>query len=332
MKTHAIPRPISTSLALFSLCLLTAPALHAQLPGPGQPGYRPIESVTGQTHSFSVGQLTGKPVRNAQHEELSRISEFLIDPRSGRVHFAVVTAGGNTFRLVPMSALQPGSGTAGLVVGLDRGRWDQIPTMSEQELLSSVTLDSAAQQRFQQQFGLPGPEQAVQGLIRSTLLNERELRAGHELVGTVDDVVIDFHNRISAPLVRMKPGFGSDGDRVLVHFSALNVSPEHRGVITTNLTRNDFLQRDAAGQLAPTGHPSGFHAQQAQAQQAAQAVQQALDRDGSMPRGSVQAYPETRVVLRGAVDNEQKRQDVERAAQQAAPGVPIVNQLMVRNR
>lgn len=332
MKTHIIPRRVSTSVALFSLCLVSTLAARAQLPGPGQPGYQPVEIVTPQTQSFAVGQLTGKPVRGANQEELSRLSEFLIDPRSGRVHFAVVTSGGNTFRLVPMSALQSGSGNSGLVVALDRGRWDQIPTFSEQELLGQVTLDAAHQQRFQQQFNLPVADQAAEGLIRSTLLNERELRAGNELIGTVDDVVIDFHNRIAAPLVRMKPGFGADGQRLLVHFSALQVSPEHRGVITTNLARNDFLPREA-GQLAPTGYSSAFNTQtQQQAQQAAQAVQQAIERDGSMPRGSVQAFSETRVVLRGAVDSEQKRADVERAAQQAAPGVPIVNQLMVRNR
>jgi hypothetical protein len=35
-------------------------------------------------------------------------------------------------------------------------------------------------------------------------------------------------------------------------------------------------------------------------------------------------------VLRGSVDNQQKKLDIERTAVQAAPGVPIDNQITVR--
>jgi sporulation protein YlmC with PRC-barrel domain len=312
--------------------LISLPVLRSQLPAPGQPGYQPVEVVTPQLQDFAVGHLAGKPVRGSNQEELATISEFLIDPRSGRVPFAVVNAGSKTFRLVPMSALQQGSGTGGIQLNLTRAQWDQIPTMSEQELLGSVSIDATRQQQFQQRFQLPAAEPAADNLIRATLMNEREVRIGNDTVGKVDDVIIDFHNRIAAPSVKMNPSFGPTDHNVLIHFPALQVNPEPRGAITANVSVND-LRSPGSSQLAPTGYPSGFNPQ-SQPQQitaAASAVQQALERDTSVPRGAVQAMPETHIVLRGTVDSQQKRMDLERAAQQAAPGVQIVNQLMVRN-
>lgn len=71
MKTPAIPQRISASIALFALGFAASPTLRAQLPAPGEPGYRPVEVVTPQTQSFAAGQLTGKPVRGA-NQEVSR--------------------------------------------------------------------------------------------------------------------------------------------------------------------------------------------------------------------------------------------------------------------
>jgi sporulation protein YlmC with PRC-barrel domain len=214
MKSKSLFFIPSASLAL-AVGLAWAPVSRAQLPSPGQPGYQPVELGTPQHHDFAVGHLAGQPVRAANQEELGKISDFLIDPQSGRVHFAVTTGGGNIFRIVPMSALQPGSGSSGLKLALDRAQWDQINTMTEQELLNRVAIDSTRQQQLQQQFRLGAAEPPAENLIRSMLLNEREVRAGNERVGKVDDVIIDFHNRICAPLVKVSgmSGFGVEGQR-----------------------------------------------------------------------------------------------------------------------
>lgn len=332
MKPHLTSLRTTAALLLGAVCLAATAVLHAQLPAPGQAGYQPIELLTAQTEAFSIGRLAGKPVRAANHEELGRISDFLIDQRTGQVHFAIVSTGYNTFRLVPMSALQSGSGTEGIVLGIDRARWEQIATLNDQHLAGRVTLDAVHQQRFQHQFQLPAAEAPAEGLTRATFLNQRDLHVGNESIGTVEDVVIDFHNKISAPLVRMKSGAGASGQRVLVHFSAIQVSPEYRGPIVANIGRGDFRQVRSP-QATPTGYTGIFNAQGEQrARSAARAVQQALERDAGVPAGAVQVLPETRIVLRGAVDSEQKRVEVERTAQQAAPGVRVENQLMVRNR
>ncbi|MDO8544340.1 MAG: BON domain-containing protein [Opitutaceae bacterium] len=62
---------------------------------------------------------------------------------------------------------------------------------------------------------------------------------------------------------------------------------------------------------------------------AAIAVRQAIDRDQSI-QGSVQVIPESRIVLQGSVPSEQKKNEIEQAARQAAPGVRIDSNLTVR--
>lgn len=330
MKTQAIQKPITAGLALCAICLAAMPGAHAQLPAPGAPGYQPIEMVTPETQAFALGQLAGKPVRGANQEEFGAVADFLIEPTSGRVHFAVAPAGDNTFRLLPMSAMQPGSGTAGLTLPLDRAHWDRVGTLSQAELENRVNIDAAHQQRLREQFRIAAAEQPLDGLMRASRLKGREVRSGNDALGTVEDVVIDFHNKIAAPVVKLAAGFGGGEQQVLIHFSRLQVTPDGQGPVMANVNRGD-LHSLRSRQLTPTGYPSGSNPS-GRAHAAVTAVQQALDRDTAVPRGTVQAIPETRIVLRGAVDNEQKKNEIERAAQQAAPGVLIENQLMVRNR
>ncbi len=328
MKTHAIQRPITACLTLCAICFTAVATARAQLPAPGAPGYQPIELVTPETQAFALGQLAGKPVRGFNQEEFGTVSDFLIEPKSGRVHFAVAPAGGNTFRILPMSALQQGSGTAGVMLTLDRARWEKVGTISQGELENRVNIDAAHQQRLHEQFQLAAGEQPIEGLMRASRLKGREVLSGNEVLGTVEDVVIDFHNKIAAPLIKLTTGFGGGEQGVLIHFSRLQVTPEGQGVIA-NVNRGEF--HALRSRLTPTGYPSGFNPT-GRTHAAVTAVQQALDRDAAVPRGTVQAIPETRIVLRGAVDNQQKRAEIERAAQQAAPGVQIENQLLVRNR
>lgn len=317
------------TVTLLATCLAPITALQSQTPAPGQPGYQPVELVRPEIEPFRVSQLVNKPVRGAGNEQFSHITDFLVDPQSGRVHFVVVDAGSNTSRLIPMSAIQPGSGPAGLIVALDRAQWDQVGTLTPEQLQRQVTVDASHQQRLQQQFRLSAGEEPLSGLIRTSQLHGREVRAASDRLGTVEDVVIDFHNRIAAPLVKTAARSGAAEQRVLVHFPRLQVSPDAGSPIVASISRGD-LSGLGSGQLTPTGPVAGANAQNQPAQTVAIAVQHALESNGVVPRGSVQVYPETRVVLRGVVENEQKRADVERAAQQAAPGMRIENQLMVR--
>jgi hypothetical protein len=141
-------------------------------------------------------------------------------------------------------------------------------------------------------------------------------------------VVIDYNNQIATPV--LATSVGGSQQRYIVPMTRLQVGGT-QGAIMTSLSPNEFRQ---AGWLAmaPTGQDRrGFGQGNRPAGSAVNAVQQALERDAALPRGTVQVVPENRLVLRGTVENEQKKAEVERAAQQAAPGMQIENQLGVRN-
>ena len=64
---------------------------------------------------------------------------------------------------------------------------------------------------------------------------------------------------------------------------------------------------------------------------AAIAVKQSIDRSWARNQVGVAMDP-SGVILRGLVDNDQERGNIERLAQRAAPGMRIENQIAVRRR
>jgi sporulation protein YlmC with PRC-barrel domain len=321
MKTNYIP--LITTLAIAAIGLSSI----ARAQQPSTAGYmQSVEPVSEVAENFTLSKLTGKPVRGAHQEELGTIADYLIEPQSGRIHFAVVPSGSNTFRVVPMRALQPQSG--GFSTQRARAEWDRVGTLTAQQLSGVVTIDDSHQQRLAQQFALPNADSAAHGLVRAGSLRGRELRAGNQPLGFVEDVVIDYNNQIATPV--LATSVGGSQQRYIVPMTRLQVGGT-QGAIMTSLSPNEFRQ---AGWLAmaPTGQDRrGFGQGNRPAGSAVNAVQQALERDAALPRGTVQVVPENRLVLRGTVENEQKKAEVERAAQQAAPGMQIENQLGVRN-
>lgn len=339
MKTYHLKRTATASLIVSALCI-GAIATQAQQPAPGQS--MTLEVATAQSDAFALNNIIGKPLRSSNQQQLSTIADFLVDPSTGRLHFAVAPSGagpsGETYRIIPMAALQATPMADAFTVQLDRAQWQQVGTMIEPRLQGRINIDEQHQQRLTQQFGLAGQPVDIggaAGLIRASQLQGREIRSAHEQFGTIEDVVIDLHNKIAAPM--LKPTSASTAgvadQKFLVPFERLQIT-DAQGAITTNLTQADF--RQLQGGLTPTGHPSAIGQPSGQfganqpVMAAAIAVRQALNQDHSL-RGNVHVVPESRIVLQGSVENEQKKAQVEHAARQAAQGVRIDNQLTVRS-
>lgn len=293
-----------------------------------------LEVASPQAEAFAVGKLTGHPLNASNGEQMSTITDFLIEPQSGRVHFAVAGSGagpkGETYRIIPMAALNSSPGGETFTVRLDRNQWDKVGTLIESRLQGKISIEEDHQQRLQHQFALAGQPAPAIELIRASQLRGREVRAGNEQIGRVEDVVIDLHNHRAAPMVTLSSGFAGGSQKFLLPFAQLQLGDQPEAAITTSLTRADF-QRVQPG-LSPTGQSSAmFGQQQNSIANAATAVQQALSRDQSFATSGVQVIPESRIVLRGTVESQQKKAELERAAQQAAPGVRIDSELTVRN-
>lgn len=108
-------------------------------------------ATTAQTTILSAGTITGDKVRNKAGEELGDIKELMIDLRSGRVVYAVLSFGGflglgDKLFAVPWAALAPDLQEHKFVLdvskeslekapGFDKDNW---PSMAEQRWQEEV--------------------------------------------------------------------------------------------------------------------------------------------------------------------------------------------------
>jgi hypothetical protein len=321
MKTYSFKR---TTLACLTACALGiggAAALHAQGPQ--------LQIAPAQPETGSIANLLGQPLRGAQQEDFGTVADFLVNPQTGRIHFVMATTGagpsGQTYRVVPMDAF---SSTAPnqLTLGLGQAQWEQVGTLTESQLQGNISLDQEHLQRLSRQFSLgqqPDSESAA-SLVRVTQVKGKEVRSGNESLGRIEDIVVDVHHRAAVPVMAATGSLAASGQKYIVPFTELQFT-EGQGTITTALTRADFQNL----QPTPTGYPSSQFGQQP-ANSAVTAVQQALAQNPSLAASGVQVVPETRIVLRGTVENNAKKAEIEQAARQAAAGVQVDSELTVR--
>ena len=329
MKTHSIPPLAGAWLAALTLGLAAFAPAHAQ----NNAAPAALQSMNASTDAFALAKISGRTLKAANGDDLSTVTDFLVEPTSGAVRFALAPSGGGpngeTFRMIPLAAIDPNSPADALKLRIDKSQWEKAGTITEPELKGHLSVNAEHQQRLTQQFSLPaaaGDANAGFGdLVRASSLRGQPIRSGNDQLGTVDDVLIDLHGGTSAVVVKTSAGVVPNEQRFIVPFSQLQFGADANAGLTTNLPRASFQAQPA---LTPTGYPSSAF-NNPSVNNAVTAVQQALDRDATV-RGNVQVVPESRLVLRGFVPNDQKRAEIERAAQQAAPGARIDNELTVR--
>lgn len=322
------------------------PAAQAKAPPPPSPagwgqavpsaataaaGVGSVQVASPEADAFSLQRLAGKPLRGSGQEELGSVSDFLIDPQTGHVRYAVVPSGagssGETYRIIPMVALDPTSGPDGLRISLAKAQWNQVGTMTEQELKGSIALNDDQRQRLMQQFALTSAAAPANGheLVRASRLRGKTLQSGGQQIGSIQDVAVDVRHQVAAALVTPT---GPAGQKFLVPFAQLQISGPDQPTVNTTLTQMHFQQAQSGTPTGLTGSP--FTSANPPATAAAMAVRRALDQDASLARASVQVIPESRIALRGTVESEQIRSNIERTAKEAAPGLQVDNHITVK--
>ena len=292
-----------------------------------------VQVATPEAEAYRLQSLSGKPLRGSGQEQLGTVSDFLLDPQSGELRFAVVPSGaggaGETYRLIPVAALDPTSGTDGLRISLGKAQWDQVGTVTEQRLQGSITVSDDQRQRLQQQFSLAQPlDGSNSTLLRATQLRGKTLQSGAQQVGSIEDVAIDVRHRVAAAMVTPTGTPAVAGQKFLVPFAQLQISGADQPAINTTLTQLHFQQAQAGAPTGYTGSP--FTSANPPATAAAIAVRQALDQDQVLAKANVQVIPESRIALRGTVESEQVRSNIERTAKEAAPGLQVDNHITVQ--
>ena len=100
----------------------------------------PEEAKKEVTDANKATNIIGMKVVNRQNEDLGKITDLVVDLESGKVAYAVLSAGrggffggGGKMVAVPISALTPRQGEAGFVIDADRQRLDEAQGFSDRD-------------------------------------------------------------------------------------------------------------------------------------------------------------------------------------------------------
>lgn len=206
--------------------------------------------------SNGIDQLEGKDVRSTpDKEKLGDIKDFVIDPNTGNVPYAVVASGGvmgigEKLRLVPLKSLRRVADDADLYTELRKADWEALPMVSERNLKEGrLTLtDEQKRQLSQSQSAQQrGEQQGTDGLLGAKTLRGQEVRAGDQEVGEIKDVVVDFDTGSARAFLEAEAEFAGSGLNFLVPFSKLQIGSTGQGMVTTSLNRADFERASGKG-------------------------------------------------------------------------------------
>lgn len=92
----------------------------------------PVETVATSRRTLSASTLIGNVVRNRQNEDLGKVEDFMLDLRTGRVAYVVLSFGGflgvgNKLFAVPWPALTLDSSRHAFVLDVSRERLSEAP-------------------------------------------------------------------------------------------------------------------------------------------------------------------------------------------------------------
>lgn len=97
-----------------------------------------MESPDETTSLITAGKVAGTKVYNADGEQLGEIYDVMLDKRSGRIAYAVMSFGGflgigKRYHPLPWAALKYDTRQEGYVVGLTRTQLEGAPTFAAGE-------------------------------------------------------------------------------------------------------------------------------------------------------------------------------------------------------
>src|SRR3982751_6105444 len=98
------------------------------------------EAKIEETHRLiASNKVEGTAVYNRQGEKLGSVYNFMVDKRSGKVEYAVMSFGGflgmgDSYHPLPWNVLTYDTRQGGYVVDLDRGRLEGAPSYTSSSL------------------------------------------------------------------------------------------------------------------------------------------------------------------------------------------------------
>src|SRR3954469_9002343 len=123
-------------------------------------------SISGQSQKFvRLSQLTGSSIKNTSGDSLGQINDFVVDPTTGRIEFAVVSLkeGGNTGKLtaIPWTLIRPSGEGNNLTANIDKDKLASAQTF-ERSNWPDMSQESWGQQIYSH-YGLQWQDRSSAG-------------------------------------------------------------------------------------------------------------------------------------------------------------------------
>src|SRR4051812_42503546 len=95
-------------------------------------------SISGQSQKFvRLSQLTGSSIKNTSGDSLGQINDFVVDPTTGRIEFAVLSLkeGGNSGKLtaIPWTLIRPSGEGQNLTANIDKDKLSSAQTFDRSQ-------------------------------------------------------------------------------------------------------------------------------------------------------------------------------------------------------
>jgi hypothetical protein len=310
------------------------------------------------------------PVRSSTGATLGRISNLVVDTRTGEIAFAVISTGGvlgigDTQRAVPLAALRFSPETrAGAELDIDEARWTSAPRFLAEELSTLSNEPSAAEihayysndpaQVTRPRRDNDSPD-ARRELALSSWLRGKELRSGDQPLGAVEDLVVQLDKRQAALLLDPADAVSASNDRYVVPMNQVAVSRLDDGALTTQLAPERLRSADdlsserwtdreqtsvyrwapVIDQADTSSDRSRERARRGDEPAPIEIVRRALQNDDRLrdDADNVDVVARgDRVILRGSVPSDELKERFEEKAESAAGGWRVDNQLQVEPR
>lgn len=198
-----------------------------------------------------LADFKGREVIGAGGEQLGKVNDFLIDPRSGDIAGVVVSSGGflglgAKLRVLSQEQLDASRADQKLNAQLDKNGFEQLSTVSKDDLDGGriPTATAGAQS--------PAGGGSASTLVRASQLDGKELRSQSGEIGDIEDIVVDLAQGRAMAVVEVESEFAGEDGQFLIGFDRLDLASADATTIATSLRREDFSDRSAAMAAADT--------------------------------------------------------------------------------
>ena len=210
----------------------------------------------------------------------------------------------------------------------------------------------------------------LENVVRASTLRGKDIQAGDREVGEIESIVLDWQTGVATAVLDLDRDFTGTDRKFLVPVSELTVRGENQDVIVSSLTRADFqpfAQRESDARLSPTGRTERENERtlrrsadtdrsdsrrtdrtdvttadprftpvpqtnvSSTLESAVRSARQNIANHPSLKNADVEvmAYSD-KVLLRGFADSEEIKDRIESVAKDAAPGIDMINHILVR--